>query len=360
MSSHPASGVVAPWGEPALASGGSALKVLILKPSSLGDVVQALPVLRLIKQHRPEASVFWWIDSRLAGLLEDDPDLDGLALFQRHGFAAPRVWQQYWRTVRWMRARDFDWVIDLQALARSGIFAWLANGRLTIGLDTPREGARAFYDLAVPRGGAGVHAVDWYLRVLDILRVPRGASFVWLPPRPAVASRVRERFGAGETMISLQPGARWLNKRWPVENFAAVMRALAQRRPAARFAILGGAEDRELGARLAALAAPVRCLDLTGQLSLPEMVEWIRATSLMITNDTGPMHVAAAVNTPVVAVFGPTDPRRTGPYGQLAGVCQARLPCVPCLSPRCGNPRSLECLYLIPPAAVVEEACRRI
>lgn len=106
-----------------------------------------------------------------------------------------------------------------------------------------------------------------------------------------------------------------------------------------------------------------RCLDLTGALSLPEMVEWIRLSALMVTNDTGPMHVAAALGKPVVAVFGPTEPRRTGPYHQLDHVLQSRLPCVPCLKSRCSYVKPLECLHALRPAAVfaaVQERLGRI
>jgi len=91
------------------------VKILILKPSSLGDVVQALPVLRLIKQHLPHSEVYWWIDSKLAPLLEGDPDLAGVVRFERQRWAAPRHWGELWRSVRWVRAQRFDWVIDLQS-----------------------------------------------------------------------------------------------------------------------------------------------------------------------------------------------------------------------------------------------------
>ena len=121
--------------------------------------------------------------------------------------------------------------------------------------------------------------------------------------------------------------------------------------PDFRFAILGGESDRELGAQIAQVDLQ-RCLDLTGKLSLPEMVEWIRLCELMVSNDTGPMHVAAALRKPVVGIFGPTEPRRTGPYGQVAQVIQASLPCVPCMKSRCANPKQMECLQIISPEQV--------
>ena len=336
------------------------MKILILKPSSLGDVVQALPVLRLIKRHLPASDIYWWIDSNLAPLLEGDPDLAGVVLFERRRWAAPWHWDEVWHSVRWLRQQAFDWVIDLQCLMRSGIFAWLANGKLSIGLDEPREGARGFYDHIVQRPSALTHAVDWYLRVLPVLGVPVDGDFQWLPPRPALAKSLRRKWPVdGARWIVLQPGARWQNKRWPVESYAELVRLLAPANPGFRFAILGSQEDQPLG-EVIARVDPARCLDLTGRLSLPEMVEWIRLGELMVSNDTGPMHVAAALGTPVVTVFGPTEPHRTGPYRQLDHVLQLNLPCVPCLKSRCAHVKPFECLRAIPPAAVFEAVQRRL
>jgi lipopolysaccharide heptosyltransferase I len=327
------------------------VKILILKPSSLGDVIQALPVLRLLKLHWPKARIFWWIDSALAPLLEADPDLAGLVRFERKRWVKPRYWPEMCRSVRALREQDFDLVIDLQCLARSAVFAWLANGRQLVGLDSIREGARGFYDLAVPRRSFHMHAVDWYLSVLPRLGVPVHTRFEWLPAQPAVAAEIRRKWPGTARWIALQPGARWQNKRWPVENFTELVRLLARRQPGARFAILGDQGDQLLG-EIIAEAAPEQCLNLCGQTSLLEMIEWLRRCDLLITNDTGPMHAAAALGRPLVALFGPTEPRRTGPYGQTQNVLRLELPCSPCLKPRCTYAKPDECLRALSPAQV--------
>jgi len=322
--------------------------------------VQALPVLRLLKRHYPDSEIYWWIETGLAPLLDGDPDLSGLFHFHRQLWAAPRYWTEIGCSIRDMRQQRFDLVIDLQSLARSGAFAWLANGALTIGLDTPREGARGFYDLVVRRPTFHTHAVDWYLGVLALLQLPVSWDFSWMPIRPAIAESVRAKWQSDRTRwMVLQPGARWLNKRWPVEFFAELVRQLAAAQPQFQFAILGGQDDRSLG-ELIARAAPSRCVDLTGQLSLPEMVEWVRMSELMISNDTGPMHVAAALGKPLVALFGPTEPRRTGPYGQLEHVLQLNLSCVPCLKSRCAYAKPLECLRAIQPSDVFAAVQKRL
>ena len=337
------------------------MKILILKPSALGDVVQALPVLRLLKLHFPGSEIFWWIDSTLQPLLEADPDLSGILPFERRRWSSPLHWDELLASVRRTRALKFDWVIDLQSLARSGAFAWLANGELTVGLDDAREGARGFYDLVAPRLSFHTHAVDWYLETLRLLRVPVHWNFTWLPERRQVAAGVKEKWRAdtGRWLI-LQPGARWINKRWPVESFAELARRLATEVTELRFAILGGKQDIPLGKTIAR-AAPDRCLDLTGKTSLPEMVEWIRLSELMVTNDTGPMHVAAALGKPVIALFGPTEPRRTGPYGQVDRALQLNsLPCVPCFKDTCAYQKPFECLRGLSPAVVQVDVLRRL
>jgi len=329
------------------------LKILILKPSSLGDIIQALPVLRILKRRFPAAEIFWWLESSLMPLLEGDPDLAGVIRFDRRRWSSPRHWGEVWASVRALRAQRFDWVIDLQSLLRSAAFAWVARGGFTIGLDDAREGAPAFYDVRVPRPSWNTHAVDWYLQVLPALGVPIDWNFDWLPEHPAVQAALLQQWNPSSARwIALQPGARWENKRWPAEHFAQLVRQLATTAPDVRFAILGGEADRALGGTILA-AAPDRCLDLTGRTSLVEMVEWIRHCELLVTNDTGPMHVAAALGKPVVALLGPTEPRRTGPYGQLDRVMQLALPCVPCMKSVCHYVKPLECLRAIAPAQVI-------
>jgi lipopolysaccharide heptosyltransferase II len=343
------------------------LKILILKPSSLGDVVQALPVLRLLKLHFRDAEIFWWIDSALAPLLEGDPDLAGVVRFERKRWKSPRHWPEMFRSIRRLRDQHFDLVIDLQCLARSGAFAWLANGKSLIGLDEVREGARGYYDVAVPRKSFHTHAVDWYLAVLPQLGVPVHKNFQWLPERPVVTAEIKRKWLGDNSesgirnskLIALQPGTRWQTKRWQTGNFAELVRLTSERFPATRFVIFGDAGDKPLG-EIISRVLPERCLNLCGETSLSEMVEWLRLCDLMVTNDTGPMHVAAALGKPVVALFGPTEPRRTGPYGQLENVLRIELPCSPCFKGYCTYKIPNECLNAISPAMVLEKVRKQL
>jgi heptosyltransferase-1 len=332
------------------------MKILILKPSSLGDVIQALPVLRLLKLHFRDAEIFWWIDSALAPLLEGDPDLAGLVFFERRRWSKPQHWPEMLRSIHSLRAQNFDLVIDLQCLLRSAAFAWLARGKFLVGLDNPREGgregARLFYDFVAPRSPDDTHAVERYLSILKALGMPVHKNFQWLPERPAISAAVKSKWKTeGTKWIALQSGARWNNKRWPVENFAELVRLLAKKFPEIHFAIIGSTDDKPLG-EIISRAEPNRVLNLCGETSLPEMIEWLRLCDLLVTNDTGPMHVAAALGKPLVALFGPTDPRSTGPYGQLENVLRIKLPCSPCMKSFCSWKNPNECLTAISPAMV--------
>ncbi len=335
-------------------------RILILKPSSLGDVVQAIPVARLLKRRFPDSEVHWWIDSGLRSLLEGDPDVTETIPFERREWGRPTGWPGMVRSIRSMRRKGFDWVIDLQALARSALVAWFCRGRLTIGLEDLREGAPAFYDLAVRRPSWHTHAVDWYLEVPRRLGIPMDWDFEWLPVREEASSSVKARWpDTGERLVAIQPGARWPTKRWPESHFRRFVRDLTRRDSRVRCVIVGSPAELDL-ARQVASASPDRCLVVAGETDLPEMVEWLRRCELLVTNDTGPMHVAAALGTPVVALFGPTEPRRTGPYGQIDNVLRWPLPCVPCLSSRCRQSDPMQCMNELSPELVLRRVIDRL
>jgi len=337
------------------------LKILILKPSSLGDIVQALPVLRLLKRHYRDAAIYWWVETGNAPLLEGDPDLAGVVLFDRERWARPWHWGDIWKCVHELRQHRFDLVLDLQALARSAAVGWLARGKLFVGLHDVRELAPGYYDISVPRPTPQTHAVDWYLETLRVLDVPVRFDFEWMPRRAGVADEVARLWNLnGSPIVALLPGARWENKRWPAGHFARLVSELGTRRSSMRFAILGAKGDAPL-AQLIVSAAPERCLDLTGRTSLVQTVEVLRASSAVVTNDTGPMHMAAALDKPVIALFGPTNPRRTGPYGQIDRALQRRdLPCIPCMKDFCSYREYIACLRGLTPERVADEVMARL
>lgn len=327
------------------------MKVLILKPSSLGDIIHAIPVLRLIKQQRSDWEVHWWIAKHFAPILEMDQDISALHYFDRYAWGSIEGIRSGIDGVSRMRREQFDIVIDLQGLARSALHGWAARGGYTLGLDHRREGAAILYDEAIERPTQETHAVDWCREVLPKLGLKSEGSFEWLPERPWLSKNLfTQGFESGCRWIALCPGARWKSKQWPLDSFMSLVEKMDSSN--VRFVVIGGPEDRAMGEHL---GREERVLNLTGCTTIPEMIEWLRVCSVVITNDTGPMHIAAALNIPVVALFGPTDPKRTGPYrvrGKVLQSCQ--LDCVPCFQKRCGRSEERECLRLITPEEVLD------
>ena len=207
----------------------------------------------------PHSEIFWWLESSLVPLLADDPDLAGIFTFERKRWAAPRNWPETFEpaSARMRGATIRSGPLICRDWRAAGLFTWLANAELSIGLDNAREGAREgarlYYDVIAPRAAAGTHAVDRYLAVLP----QAGRAGAWTIPMAAGTSAIG-RAGAGE-MADLMarvgwrccPGARWNNKRWPVENFVELVRRMSRLSPDLKFAILGGKADSELGSVIA-------------------------------------------------------------------------------------------------------------
>lgn len=339
-------------------------KVLICKPSSLGDIIHALPLLRHLKVFLPRASVYWWVNSSFAPLLEGDPDLDGVFLFDKKAWKSLRNLPRNLSLLVTIRRMHFDYTLDLQALARSAIFSWFFRARKTIGLDDRREWAPIFYNYAVPRPSPQAHAVDWYLEALRPMGIPLASHIEWLPENPVASQSLIKRFPflthSPLKRILIQPRTRWQSKEWPLEYFIDCAQKLLVQRDDVELSVMGSSADLRVGEAILKATNPQRVRNLCGRLSLPEMVEWIRRGDLMLTNDTGPMHVAAALRKPMVALFGATDPLRTGPYGQLDSVLKADWPCSPCLKRRCPLNPSPQCMFALTPERVVGEILKKL
>lgn len=331
------------------------MRILILKPSSLGDIVHAIPVLRLLRQHFSDSEIYWWIDERFAGLLEDDKDLSGLLIFDRNN----------WRKLSWLktlcsnlsfaRHKKFDLVIDLQGLLRSGMFGWYSNGTTFIGVDQNREGATAFYDVAIPRPNPDAHAVDWYLEVLRYLNISINFNFVWLPEDEKAKASVFNKWQLDKRRyVAVCPGARWKTKRLPREYFVEVAKRIVELEKDIDFVVIGGKECSEIAEMIRSVIGK-RCINTASQTSIKEMIEIVRFSEFFMSNDTGPLHIAAALKKPILSFFGPTEPKRTGPYGFPQGALQINLPCVPCFKRKCINKIELECLKKLTPDIIVEK-----
>jgi lipopolysaccharide heptosyltransferase II len=329
--------------------------ILIIKPSSLGDIVHAVPTVAALRRRFPSARITWLVKREWAAVLEGNPHLDEVLALD----LSLKGWPAAWRAVR---AGRFDTVVDLQGLLRSALLGWISGAPVRIGFANGREGSPWFYTKRVPVPSPSMHAVDRYLLTAKYLGADPGEvkpSEFSLPHDTQAEARVEVLLAAagiqaGATLVAMNPSARWETKRWPLGSFAAVGDRL-QHDGAARVVLIGGRDERHVGKQVlrAMRTAPI---DLMGQTTLKELIAFLRRARLLITNDSGPMHLAAAVGTPVIALFGPTDPARTGPYGAGHTVLRSGVPCSPCFSRRCTNAVELECLTSIRPENVIEAA----
>ena len=329
-------------------------RILIIKPSAIGDVVHALPVLNLLRRKWPEAHVAWLVTPACAGLLDGHPQLDEVIRFERRRFGAgwrsPSAAMGLFRFARDLRARRFDLVIDLQGLFRSGWLAWQTKAPVRVGFANAREMAPVFYTHRVPIETVEQHAIDRYLAVTNAIGCGREPVEFRFATTDADRQAVAELLKDDTPYAVLLPGTNWETKRWPVEHFAALVAPLRERF-GLRTVVAGAAGDRALAAQIPG------ALDLTGATSLRETVVLLERASVVVANDSGPMHIAAALGRPLVTPYGPTSPIRTGPYRRLDTVIRLDIPCSPCFSRRCSHQ---SCLRWLEPAPVIREIERQL
>ncbi|MEW6264670.1 MAG: glycosyltransferase family 9 protein [Thermodesulfobacteriota bacterium] len=338
------------------------MNILIVKLSAIGDVVMALPFLAALRRAFPRARLTWLVEEAAADLLKNHPLLDRTIVSRR------RTWwgelkqgrfreafgdaSRFWRELRRER---YDLVVDLQGLLKSGILTILSGGRRRLGFDRTREFSYLFVNEKLPAYDPDRHALERYLDVavhLGAGEVDRSDFF--LPGSPRAAEKAAAWLaGAGPVIVALNPGAQGTSKLWPRKNWRDLCHGLTAE-PGISLVLTGGPDEAAFNADLAGGARQV--LDLTGRTDLLVLAEIFRSAAALVCPDTGPMHLAAAVGTPVVALFGPTAPWRTGPYGSGHVVLRTNLACSPCFLRSCRNP---PCMNSLTPA-VVQEAVRHI
>lgn len=357
----------------AVRSLGQSPRILIIKPSSLGDVVHALPVLAALRRWRPRAHIAWLVGTSFAPLLENHSMIDEVILFDRARYGRmltnPRILAEFARFSLDLRRRRFDLVIDLQGLARSAYLTYTSGAKHRVGFAAARELAWFACNHRV-RCPPGVrHAVDRNLRVAeDIGADPRPVQFpieITTADRSAAGRKLFATAGSPvERFIAVLPGARWESKLWPASHFAELINRIHST-DLPRCVLLGAPDDRPRADQIAAgLADRDALVDLVGATSLRETTALIDAAACVVCLDSGPMHIAAALGRPLVALFGSTDPSRTGPYRSSEHMGESRIQvliggveCAPCLKRTCKFPQAdsahrMACLAHIKPDQV--------
>jgi len=307
---------------------GEPLEIAIVKLSSLGDVIHALPVARALRAAHPRARLTWIVEAREYAILRDHPDLDAVVPVDtrgwrrgiRRGAGAREAWGALGRLRQRIRGARFDVTLDLQGLIKSGLLTAYTGAPLRIGFSAPRCRERLnclFTNRRVTPPPEAVHVVEQYLALLAPLGISPGPPEFHVPMR-AVAERRMEDFLVGEgvkrrdTLVAINPGAGRADKRWPIAHLTALAERLATEH-GARLLLLWGPDEVEMarqirdGLSARAILAPPTDLD--------DLAALLRRSSLLVANDTGPLHLAAALGTSCLGLYGPTRAARNGPYG---------------------------------------------
>jgi heptosyltransferase-1 len=356
-------------------------RILLIKPSAVGDVINTVPVLAKLRTRFPSAQIDWLLTPSIAEWIGHHPALSSVVPFERQELSHPwKGLSSIWQLATQLQRAEYDLVIDLQGQFRSAFFTLATGAPVRIGFDRPRKeiqssarnlpaqaykhgwtGAREIswiaYSHHIPIPTLEAHAVDRYLRLGDMLGFAAGPPDFHVPiPAPSLARAdelLRQHGIQGRKLLVLSPGTIWETKQWTPQGFADVAKHFAAAGWAV--ALVGSNGDNPVCADVATRCPKV--VNLCGQTKLSELAALIRRADLCISNDSAPMHLAVAVDCPVVSIFGPTDPLWIGPYGRDQAVVRLNLPCSPCylrLLSKC--PHNHRCMRDLPAHDVIQRA----
>jgi lipopolysaccharide heptosyltransferase I len=282
------------------------MRILIVKPSSLGDIICSLPVAQSIRDQLPEAEISWVVKSRFADVVRRCPTVNGELIEFEHS-AGWRGITAIGRVMRTLRQRHFDAVLDFQGLLRSGLMTFAANSPLKVGIAEAREGSRLFYSSIVPlpETGSNSHAIRKLLQFLPAIGLKpelRSPVVMHGDPLDQLDSRLNR-----SRLVVMIPNSRGAHKEW--RGFRELTTALLKADSGCTVVW-----DSHLPWESPEVCDQDRFLNLTKRTSLLQLIELLRRADLVIANDSGPLHMAAALGRPTLALFGPTSPDRFGAF----------------------------------------------
>ena len=335
-------------------------KILVFKPSSLGDILHVFPALQILYSKYPEADLDFVVNPEFASLLDFSPfPVRRRILFERKKLAAlTTAPKAFFSLIRNLRQEKYDLVIDFQGLFRSAFFAGISSHQphSVCGFDAPREKiSRIFYSRRAAVKSS--HAVEKNAELANFAIFSDAAV-----PTPSVP--IDEKFKKNlselpESYILLLPGARWESKCFPAGLFAEAAVNISKEQSKVHFVIAGSKAEILRAEELKSyLPQDFPVTDLTGKTSLGELFALIDAADAVICNDSGPMHIAALLQTPVFAFFGPTDPAKTGPWNQSERVFKTGCSCSVCMKKQCPLPETV--CHAIDPDTVSSAVLKQI
>jgi lipopolysaccharide heptosyltransferase I len=306
-------------------------RILIVLHGSIGDVTRALPLATILRKGFPRAFLAWSIEPACFPLLLGNREIDEVILFDRR-----RAWRSAGQFLAKVRSGKFDLVLDLQRLFKSGFIGWWSGAHRRIGFHRrdSKELNWVFNNLHIPEFGEEIPKIEHYLKFADYLGIER-ADLEWDFALTAeeMSSVQRQLAATRRPFAVLFVGSRWESKQWFPFQINQCAEELESEHKLG-VVLLGGSDDKKLAEEAESLSV-TKLTNLVGQTSLREAIGIIQQAKLAIGPDTGLMHIAAAVRTPVISLWGATNPRRTGPYGFGELVLQGKAPCVPCQRKTC-------------------------
>ncbi|HOC60105.1 MAG: glycosyltransferase family 9 protein [Syntrophaceae bacterium] len=334
------------------------MNILIVKLSAIGDVIHTLPSLTALRRLYPDAHITWVVEEASRDLILHHPHLDQVIVFRRKNWMADfkkGQWASIRRDIRsfltQLRSRRYDLVIDFHGLFKSAMVVAVSGGKRKLGYDSWQELACLFLNEKIPED-MSKHAVDRYLDFPLYLGAEHGPAEFVLPvsvEAKAGSAVWQEKYSLKKNKyIAINPVALWNTKLWDNTKFAELADIIQQR---LKIPVVFTGRDKESLDDITRQMTTTG-IHLGGRTSLLELACIYSDALAVISTDSGPMHLAVAVGTPVIALFGPTDPARTGPYGVGHTVIRAGLPCSPCLRKKCSTK---ECMQAIQPGQVFAE-----
>ena len=324
------------------------MNILIVKLSAIGDVIHTLPSLAALRKLYPEAHITWVVEEAAADLVKNHPMLDAVLISRRKNWIKSLRQGEFSRPLREMRAflrelrkRPYDLVIDFHGLLKSAVIVLLSGGKRKLGYDSLQELSGLFYNEKIPED-MNKHAVDRYLDFPRYLGAKIEEAQFILPSDNTAQTRIQSLLKKyhleNKKFIAVNPVAYWETKLWNDEKFAGLADLIKTKLNIE--VVFTGSEKESIDKITAQMQD--KAVNLAGETSLSELAHLYKNALMLITTDSGPMHLAAAVGTPVIALFGPTDPQRTGPYGEGHTIIRTDLPCSPCLLKRCPTKKCMQ------------------
>jgi 3-deoxy-D-manno-octulosonic-acid transferase/heptosyltransferase-1 len=326
--------------------------ILIIKLSAIGDVVHTLPLLSVLRGNYPRARIDWLVEEEASMVIEGHPAVNRVLISRRKswfrrfmkGGEYSKVVPEIRAFLKELRICRYDLVIDLQGLFKSGVLTGLARGKRKIGMEGAREGGRFFLNERPVPVDYDQHAIDRYLKMADYLKCRHISWRGGIPISKAHEKLVNEYVSPAEAgqrpIIAINPMARWKTKLWDPDRFASLADRIHD--DLSHEVVFTGSNGDRKEIECVINKMKSRPLNLAGRTSLKEVAHLYTRCKALITTDTGPMHIAAAMGCPVVALFGPTAPWRTGPYGQRHEVIRADIECSPCFKKSCSHIKCME------------------